>query len=189
MFRGFVGGGMLNRTFTVHYCLFCMAVYFSRSRLYFCSTRRSRKDWNAIRSCLLDFYQGLLAWVVRRVFFFCNFYCIFTFSLFLATTFNLAFKISLALTPKGVKNKKRINENPKLLFVFLNIVKQMVPCKSTAEKVLFEWSHHRISSTDSKVRTTLHVSMIDSGSERINEEQTSHVKLNPLLFNRFIISV
>ena len=44
----------------------------------------------------------------------------------------------------------------------------MVPCKSTAEEVLFEWSHHRISSTDSKVRTTLHVSKIDSGSEMVN---------------------
>ena len=33
----------------------------------------------------------------------------------------------------------------------------MVPCKSTAEEVLFEWSHHRISPTDSKVRATLHV--------------------------------
>ena len=31
----------------------------------------------------------------------------------------------------------------------------MVPCKkSTAEEVLFEWSHHNI--TDSKVRTKLH---------------------------------
>ena len=29
-------------------------------------------------------------------------------------------------------------------------------------------SHHRISSTDSKVRTALHVSIIDSGSERVN---------------------
>ena len=42
----------------------------------------------------------------------------------------------------------------------------MVPCESTAEEVSFEWSHYRISSTDSKVRTTLHVSIIDSGSER-----------------------
>ena len=32
-------------------------------------------------------------------------------------------------------------------------LEQMVPCKSTAEEVSFEWSHHRISSTDSKVRT------------------------------------
>ena len=43
----------------------------------------------------------------------------------------------------------------------------MVPCQSTAEEVSFEWSHHRISSTDSKVRTTLHVSIIDSESDRI----------------------
>ena len=28
----------------------------------------------------------------------------------------------------------------------------------------FEWSHHRISSTDSKVRTTLHISIADSGT-------------------------
>ena len=46
----------------------------------------------------------------------------------------------------------------------------MVPCKSTASfesTVSFEWSHHRISFTDSNVGTTLHVSIIDSGSERI----------------------
>ena len=38
----------------------------------------------------------------------------------------------------------------------------MVPCKSTAEEVSFEWSHYRISSTDIKVRTTLHVFIIGS---------------------------
>ena len=43
----------------------------------------------------------------------------------------------------------------------------MVPCKSTAEEVSFEWSHHRISSSDLTVRTALHVSMIGSGSERV----------------------
>ena len=43
----------------------------------------------------------------------------------------------------------------------------MVPCKSTAKEVSFEWSHHRISSTDSKVRTTLHVSITDSVSDRV----------------------
>ena len=32
--------------------------------------------------------------------------------------------------------------------------KYMVPCESTAEEVSFEWSHNRISSTDSRVRTT-----------------------------------
>ena len=45
----------------------------------------------------------------------------------------------------------------------------MVPCKSTAEEVSFEWSHHKILSTDSKVRTTLHVSITDSGRERANK--------------------
>ena len=35
----------------------------------------------------------------------------------------------------------------------------MVPYKSTAEEVLFEWSHDKISTTDSKVRTTLRVSL------------------------------
>ena len=40
----------------------------------------------------------------------------------------------------------------------------MVPWKSTAKEVSFEWWHHRISSTDSKVRTSLHVSIIDPGS-------------------------
>ena len=43
----------------------------------------------------------------------------------------------------------------------------MAPCKSTAEEVSFEWSHHRISSTDSKVRTTFYVSIIESGNERV----------------------
>ena len=45
----------------------------------------------------------------------------------------------------------------------------MVPCKSTAEEVSFEWSHHRISSTDSKIGNTLHVSITDSGSEGFEE--------------------
>ena len=40
----------------------------------------------------------------------------------------------------------------------------MVPRKRTAKEVSFEWSHHRISSTELKVSTTLHVSIIDSGS-------------------------
>ena len=64
----------------------------------------------------------------------------------------------------------------------------MVPCKSNAKEGSFEWSHHRILSTDSKVRTTLHVSIIDSGSEMVDlavfyQNQTSlaayHVYLIP----------
>ena len=38
----------------------------------------------------------------------------------------------------------------------------MVPCKSTAKEFSFEWSQHRISPTDSKVSTTLCVTIIDS---------------------------
>ena len=39
---------------------------------------------------------------------------------------------------------------------FCKILKyKIVPCESTTDKVLFEWSHHRISSTDSEVRITL----------------------------------
>ena len=41
----------------------------------------------------------------------------------------------------------------------------MVPCKSTAEEVSFEWSHHRILSTNSNIRTALHVFIIGSKSE------------------------
>ena len=38
-------------------------------------------------------------------------------------------------------------------------------------EVSFEWSRHRISSTDSKVRTTLHVSIIGSESERVKKKK------------------
>ena len=47
----------------------------------------------------------------------------------------------------------------------------MVPCKSTAEEVSFEWSHNRILLTDSKIKTTLHVSITDSWSERIHKRK------------------
>ena len=39
--------------------------------------------------------------------------------------------------------------------------------KNTAEKVSVEWSHQRILSTHLKVRTTLHVSIIDSKCVRV----------------------
>ena len=61
----------------------------------------------------------------------------------------------------------------------------MVPCKCTAKEVSFEWSHHRILPTDSKVTTTcthtLHIHymyttchLFDSGCKRVNR-QTRHV--------------
>ena len=48
----------------------------------------------------------------------------------------------------------------------------MVPCKSTAEEVSFELSHHRISSRDSKVRTTLHVFITDLENERFSNTKS-----------------
>ena len=63
----------------------------------------------------------------------------------------------------NIKLKKKVPN-----FILQNIEKQMVPCKSTAEDVSFEWSHHRISSTDWKVRTALHVSIINCGSEMVS---------------------
>ena len=46
--------------------------------------------------------------------------------------------------------------------------KQIVSCESTAEEVSFERSHRRISTTDSKVRTSLRDSFFYPGSERVN---------------------
>ena len=46
-------------------------------------------------------------------------------------------------------------------FIFKNFDKQIASCESTGKELSFEWSHHRISSTDSKVRTTLY-SIINS---------------------------
>ena len=44
---------------------------------------------------------------------------------------------------------------------------QIVPCESTPDEVSFEWSHHRISTTDSKVTITVNVSITDFGSEKV----------------------
>ena len=42
----------------------------------------------------------------------------------------------------------------------------MVPCESTAEEVLFECSYYWISSTDSKVRTSIRDSIVHSGKKK-----------------------
>ena len=61
----------------------------------------------------------------------------------------------------------------------------MVPCKSAAEEVSFAWSHHRILSTDSKVRTALHVFIIDSGTERVKKAKTYLSQLKASGFVQF----
>ena len=46
------------------------------------------------------------------------------------------------------------------------------------EEVSFEWPHDRVSSTELKVRTsTLHVSIINSGSERVKPSSVDVVVL------------
>ena len=48
-----------------------------------------------------------------------------------------------------------------------NFILEIVPRESTAEEVSFERSHHRILSTDSKLRTTFSISITHYGSERV----------------------
>ena len=52
-------------------------------------------------------------------------------------------------------------------FILWNFEKQIAPCESTVRELSFEWSRHRIWSTDSKVRVTLQNSIKHSGSERV----------------------
>ena len=43
----------------------------------------------------------------------------------------------------------------------------MASCESTDRELSFEWSHHRISCADSKVKVTEQNSIKHSGSERV----------------------
>ena len=45
--------------------------------------------------------------------------------------------------------------------------KLIVPCVSTAEEVSFEWSQHRTSSTDLRVRTIFRDSIFHLGGESV----------------------
>jgi len=65
--------------------------------------------------------------------------------------------------PKSAKDQKS-RQIP-----YFILYKLIVTCERTADEVSFEWSHHRISSTNTKVRTTLNVSTTDSGSERVKK--------------------
>ena len=49
----------------------------------------------------------------------------------------------------------------------ISFSKIVASSESTGKELSFEWSHHRISSTDSKVRVTLQNSIKHSGSERV----------------------
>ena len=65
--------------------------------------------------------------------------------------------------PNLAKSKFRPN------FQILFCEKQIAPCVSTGRELSFEWSHHRISSTDSKVRVTLQNSIKYSGRDRVKK--------------------
>ena len=63
--------------------------------------------------------------------------------------------------------KIKIQDESLIYFLIKNTQIQIMPCESTADEAFIEWSHHRISSTDSKVRSTLTMSV----GERVNRSQ------------------
>ena len=63
-----------------------------------------------------------------------------------------------------VQAEVKIQETFQIKF-FQILQNKIVPCKSTVKENSFEWSHHRISSTDTNFTTLFYVSIIDSGSE------------------------
>ena len=67
----------------------------------------------------------------------------------------IAWKCVIPLNPFPAKfrQKQTLIKCPN--FILRNFGKQKAPCKSTGRKLSFEWSRHRISSADSKVRVTL----------------------------------
>ena len=84
------------------------------------------------------------------------------------------------LNPFSAKCGQGQNATKIPTFRFVKFWKQIAPFESTGRDVSFEWSHHRILPTDSKVTTTLKDSNIQSGSER--------VKLPPCLTFKIIVS-
>ena len=71
--------------------------------------------------------------------------------------------------PKAKFDKKISN------FILYNFEKQVAPCVSTGREISFEWSHDRISYTDSIVKATLQNSIIHSSSERVNGTELQQV--------------
>ena len=83
----------------------------------------------------------------------------------LVSTHHIVLFLTLSL-PNVAKGKIR-EKIPN--FISWNLERQVAPCVSTGREVSFEWSLHRVSSTDSKVRATLQNSIIHSGSERVKQ--------------------
>ena len=66
----------------------------------------------------------------------------------------------------------KANFNQSSTFHFLDFEKQMASCESTGRELSFEWSHHRISSIESKVKVTLQNPIKQCGSERVKTKST-----------------
>ena len=93
-------------------------------------------------------------------------------SKFIFGTKNALLTISILEVAKSKFDKK--NQN----FIWLNAERQTAPCESTAEQVSFEWSHQRISSTDSKARSNMQDSIVNSlWSKRVTSSCIKNIKI------------
>ena len=81
------------------------------------------------------------------------------------------FTLSLPNVSKGQIRQKIPNS------ILRNFEKQVAPCVSTGREVSFEWSLHRVSTTNSKVRATLQNSIIHSGSEKVKQHCRQYLLL------------
>ena len=66
------------------------------------------------------------------------------------------------------KDDRSQNSTKFLKFILQNTENQIVPRHSYVEEVSFEWFHHRISSTDSKVRSTLETQSLTLAMKGLN---------------------
>ena len=76
--------------------------------------------------------------------------------------------MAVAINPFSAKCGQGQNSTKIPKFCLVKFWKQILPFESGGRKVSFEWSHHRILFTDSKVKTTIRDSNIHSDSKRVN---------------------
>ena len=86
-------------------------------------------------------------------------------------TFALVYLYTLFFNPFTSKCGQRKVSTKFPNVIFLKCEKQIASCESTGRALSFEWSHHRISFTDSKVRDTLQNSIKHSGGERVKKKK------------------
>ena len=63
-------------------------------------------------------------------------------------------------------------------FILEHFAKQIAKCDSTGRELSFEWSHQRISSTDTKAGVILQNSTKHSGSERVKKNREENGQYN-----------